>query len=103
MNGQNYSKNNGSLHDKNIEKPWWQPAIFMFFKLSGWIAIPIIIGAFLGKWLDKKYDSEPLLFLVSTGAAFIVSMFGLIKNTMEEFKKIEKENQKKQEVKDKKK
>ncbi len=94
------NKNSSSTSEKDT-KAWWQPAIFMFLRLSGWIAIPIIIGAFLGKWLDKKYESEPLLFLVSTGAAFAISVFGLIKNTMEEYKKIERENPKKQEIKDK--
>lgn len=85
------------MAEENKEKkinnePWWRPAIFMFLRLSGWIAIPIIIAVFFGKWLDKKYDTEPWLFLGSVGAAFLISIIGLIKNTLKEFKNIEKEN-----------
>ncbi|OIP81755.1 MAG: hypothetical protein AUK20_00155 [Parcubacteria group bacterium CG2_30_45_37] len=71
------------------KQAWWQPAILMFFRLSVWIAVPIIIALFVGKWLDKKYQSEPWLFLLSIGLAFIVSLSGLIKNTIAEYKKIE--------------
>jgi len=69
---------------------WWQPAVAVFARLSGWLLAPLIIGVTLGKWLDRKYDTTPWLFLATIGVAFIVSMFGLIKNAMEEFKKIEK-------------
>ena len=77
--------------EKNV-KLWWQPALMMFARLTGWIAVPVIIGAFLGKWLDKKNDSEPWLFLISVGMAFFISMIGVIRNGLVEFKKIEKEN-----------
>jgi F0F1-type ATP synthase assembly protein I len=69
---------------------WWVPAVSVFARLSGWLLAPLIIGVTLGKWLDKKYDTAPWLFLITIGVAFIVSMFGLVKNTLEEFKKIEK-------------
>lgn len=82
--------------DKN-NSPWWQPAILMFARLSGWIAGPVIVAIFLGKWLDKKYSTEPWLFLLSVGVAFAISMIGIVRNTMKEMKKIDK-----QETKDKK-
>jgi F0F1-type ATP synthase assembly protein I len=87
---------------KNIsDKPWWQPAIYTFMKLSGWIAFPILIGVFIGKWLDKKFNSDPWLFLLSVGIAFIISMLGLVKNTLKEYKKIaDEENSKKNNKKD---
>lgn len=71
---------------------WWQPALVLFTKFSGWIAAPVILGAFLGKWLDKKYGSEPWLFLAMVGLAFFISMIGLVKIVSEEYKRIEKEN-----------
>lgn len=67
----------------------WQTALRIFISLSAWVGFPVIIGAFLGKWLDKKYGTEPWLFLVTLGLCFIVSMYGLIVNAMREFKKIE--------------
>jgi len=70
---------------------WWQPALVLFGKFSGWIAVPVILGAFLGKWLDKKYGSEPWLFLAMVGLAFFISMMGLVKIVKEEYKRIEKE------------
>jgi F0F1-type ATP synthase assembly protein I len=68
---------------------WWLPALNMFAKLSVWIAAPVIIALYLGNWLDRKYGTEPWLFLATIGVAFIVSMTGLVINTLKEFKKIE--------------
>ncbi|MDO8668205.1 MAG: AtpZ/AtpI family protein [bacterium] len=83
-NLENNKKANG------LEAAWWQPAIIMFLRLSVWIAAPIIIALYLGKWLDKKFDMAPWLFLSCIGLAFIISIFGLVKNTTEELKKLEK-------------
>jgi len=75
---------------------WWQPAIIMFMKLSAWIAVPVIIGLFVGQWLDNKYHSSPWLFLLSIGVAFIVSIIGLVRNTMAELNRIDEQSKKKQ-------
>ncbi|MEI6596664.1 MAG: AtpZ/AtpI family protein [bacterium] len=75
---------------KSNQPAWWQPAIIMFLKLSVWIAAPIIIALYLGEWLDKKYNSEPWLFLVCIGIAFTISIIGLVINTIRELKKIDK-------------
>ncbi|HEX8974189.1 MAG TPA: AtpZ/AtpI family protein [Patescibacteria group bacterium] len=82
-----------SKNKSNI--PWWQPGLVLFVRLSGWIAGPIIVAVFVGKFLDKKYHSEPWLFLLSVGIAFLISMIALIKIGFAEFKKIEKEDKKK--------
>lgn len=71
--------------------PWWQPGLVLFAKLSGWIIGPVLIGIIVGKWLDKKYNTAPWLFLLSVGIAFFLSMFGIIRDTIKEFKKIERE------------
>ena len=78
----------------NKNNNWLRPALIMFAKLSGWIALPVIAGAFLGKWLDKKYGTEPWLFLATVGFAFLLSMIGLVVETRKEFRKIEKEGKK---------
>jgi F0F1-type ATP synthase assembly protein I len=46
----------------------------------------------VGRWLDQKYNTEPWLFLTSVGVCFIISMFGLIRSALKEFKNIEKES-----------
>ena len=78
--------------DNKKEKAWWADGLMLFARLSSWIAIPVILGAFLGKYLDDKYDSEPWLFLLLVGLSFIVSMIGLVRNTLKEYKKIEGES-----------
>ena len=64
-------------------------ALRVMSNLTAWIAGPIIIGVFLGKWLDNRYHTEPWLFLASIGLCFLISMYGLITNALKEFKKIE--------------
>lgn len=80
--------------ENNGQAAWWQPAMVMFLKLSAWIATPIIIALYLGKWLDKEFNTAPWLFLLSMAAAFLISMVGLIKNTLAEYKKIEEQSKK---------
>jgi len=75
---------------KNNQAAWWQPAVIMFAKLSGWIATPIIIALYLGKWLDKKYDSSPRLLMICIGLAFFISMIGLTKEAVREYKKMDR-------------
>ena len=75
--------------NKQNQAVWWQPAVMMFAKLSGWIAAPIIIALYLGKWLDKKYDSAPRLLMICIAIAFFTSMIGLVKETVKEYKKID--------------
>lgn len=69
----------------------WALALKVMVKLSSWIAFPIIIATFLGQWLDKKFGTEPWLFLGTVCFAFLISMYGLIVNALSEFKKIDKE------------
>jgi len=78
----------------------WALALKVTARLASWIAFPVILGTFLGQWLDKKFGTEPWLFLGTIGFAFIISMYGLIINALQEFKKIDKEyseNKKEQE------
>ncbi|NTW27084.1 MAG: AtpZ/AtpI family protein [Candidatus Moranbacteria bacterium] len=76
---------------KKTITPWWQPGMQLFLRLSGWIGGPIIVAVFLGKYLDRRYHSEPWLFLATVGIAFVISMIALIAIGFKEFKKIEKE------------
>ena len=78
---------------KNNKEPWWQPAMLVFARVSAWIVAPVLIGTFLGRWLDDRYNTEPWFFLGCVFVAFAVSMIALIKNVKEEYKKIEKNNQ----------
>ena len=80
--------------ETNNKSAWWQPAVLMFARLSVWIAAPVLLGVFLGKWLDSKLGTEPWLFLLLVAFAFLISMFVLVKEVNKEYKKIEDENKK---------
>ncbi len=69
----------------------WGLALKITANISGWIAFPVIIGLFLGKWLDDRYGTAPWLFLGTISFCFVISMFGLVTMALKEFKKIEKE------------
>jgi len=69
----------------------WAVALKVMARLTCWIAFPVIIGSFLGEWLDKRFGTEPWLFLATIGVSFLISMYGLIINAMKEFKKVEKD------------
>jgi F0F1-type ATP synthase assembly protein I len=86
------------MEEKN-QAPWWQPGMLIFARLSGWIGGPVIVAVFLGKWLDRKYGSEPWLFLSCVGVAFAISMFAIVKDALKEMKRIEKEEQIKKDLK----
>jgi len=75
----------------------WILALKVFSRLSAWLAFPIVIGVFLGEWLDNQYNSSPKYFLIVIGLSFLVSIFGLAKNTLKEYKKLESDLKKRRE------
>ena len=79
---------------EKLAASWWQPSLLFFSKLSGWIAGPIIIAMFLGQWLDEKYGTDPWLFLLTVGVAFFISSFGIVKDSIKEIKRLEKNGKK---------
>lgn len=66
--------------------PWWQPGLLLFYRLSGWIAGPIIIAIFVGRWLDKKYQTELWIFIFFICIALIVSIIGIGRDVIKEIK-----------------
>lgn len=77
------------MNEQPKQAPWWQPGLILFSKLSTWIAIPILLALFIGKYLDKKLGTEPWLFLSFTGVSFIISTIGLVMESSKAMKKIE--------------
>lgn len=69
----------------------WALALKVMARLTCWIAFPVIIGSFLGDWLDQRFNTKPWLFLATIGVSFLISMYGLIINAIKEFKKVEKD------------
>lgn len=84
-------------HNKFSDKKWWEPALEIFAQITGWIAGPIIIALFLGKYLDDKYQTKPWFFLGLIIFAFFITSFGVVRITTDYIKKIEKEAKEKKE------
>jgi F0F1-type ATP synthase assembly protein I len=77
---------------------WWKPAMMMFANTSGWIVGPIIMALIVGKYLDKRYDSDPWFFIGLTAIAFFISIFGIVKILKKYLKEIEREAKEKKEL-----
>ena len=89
-----------SVDQKNnkFDKDFWlKTGLAMFAESTGWIAIPVVSALFLGRWLDDKYDSEPLYFLSITIFAFIISSVGIGIVGVKYMKRIEKQEKEKKE------
>ena len=65
-------------------------ALFLFAKISGWIAVPVVASLLLGKWLDQKFSTDNLFFLSLTGLAFAVSLVGIVRESKKAMREIEK-------------
>jgi len=89
------------MDNKNNKQLWWQPAMVMFANISGWIVGPIILALIVGKYLDKKYDSDPWFFIGLTAVAFFISIFGILKILMKYIKEIEREAKEKKDLQEK--
>lgn len=75
-------------------KVWWLPAMTLFLRMSVWIVSPVVIAVFIGKWVDKTYGTSPWGFLGIMGLSFFFSMFVVIKIVLQEYAKIEKDEEK---------
>lgn len=80
------------LDGKQSKQVWWSAPVQMFLRISGWIAVPLIISLFFGQWLDRALGTAPWLLIACSGIAFFTSMYGIVSNAKKEFKKIEDEN-----------
>jgi len=63
---------------------WWQPGLVLFMRLSAWIAVPVIVAIFVGKKLDKFFNSAPWLFLACVCASFVISMVMIVRIGLKE-------------------
>ena len=74
-----------------IGEVWWRKPVETFLKMSGWVALPVVLALILGKYLDKRYDTSPWIFLGLTAVAFIISMVAIIMESVKYIKEISPE------------
>lgn len=75
--------------ENNPKIPWWQPGLMLFVRLSAWIGGPVIIAVVVGKYLDRVFQTQPWMLLVSVALAFIISIVMIVRIGLKE---MEKEN-----------
>lgn len=72
------------IENKDIKKPEgkdWKLALFLFVRMSGWVGFPVVFSLVVGKFLDKKFGTDPIIFLSLTGLAFVVSVLGILRES----------------------
>jgi uncharacterized membrane protein YfcA len=63
------------MEKNNNNTPWWRDGVMIFAKVSGYIAIPVIIASFLGNYLDQKYNTGNLIFFILVSISFISTIY----------------------------
>lgn len=74
----------------NPKSPWWQPPLLFFAKLNGWIVGPIILALVIGRWLDRRNNSDPWWTLTCIGGAFVISIAAMLLTAKRELPKLMK-------------
>lgn len=85
-------------NDKNNNKKTWS-ALSLAWQLGYSIAVPLIVLALLGRFLDKKFNTSPWLLLTGIFLSLIVSTFAVYNKTikiLQETEDEDKRNQKQQ-------
>jgi F0F1-type ATP synthase assembly protein I len=77
------------------DNTYWQAGLSLFVQISGWLVAPLVAALFLGNWLDQKFNTKPWWLFICLGVAFVITIFGLIRETLKFSKKIEEEARKK--------
>ena len=63
----------------NPKEIWWKPAVEIFSAVSSWIVVPLVSALILGKYLDKKWGTEPWIFIALAALGFMTTCVGIYK------------------------
>lgn len=77
--------------DKDTKSNLWQ-ALSLLGQLGYVIAIPLVILAMIGRFIDNKYHTSPWFLIAGMFLALIISTFWVYKKTMEIMKNTTDEN-----------
>lgn len=71
------------IHPRKKEEPPQKNLMWFYVGASGQIGfsilVPLLIGVFVGVWIDSKYGTKPLWTIIGLGGGFIVSLISLVK------------------------
>lgn len=82
------------MDNKDLQNIWWKPYMGMMIDISGWLVVPIVSALILGKWLDARYQVKPAFTIFFIALAFLLSIFGIMRESKHIMKKMENENKK---------
>lgn len=77
--------NNGLSREGGVN---WKPGVEIFTQISGWIVAPIVLALVLGKSLDARFGTRPVIFLILAGIGFLFSCFGIVRVVKKYLQKI---------------
>lgn len=58
---------------------YYRLAARIFADFSGTIAVPVVLAALLGKWLDNRYGTEPRYMIILLVLAFALTAYAVNK------------------------
>lgn len=64
------------------DAPYYRLAMRIFADFSGTIAVPAVLAALLGKWLDQKYTTQPRYLILLLIIAFLLTGFSVRKKAI---------------------
>ena len=76
-----------------IDKQVWRQALLVFGRMSGWVATPILLAVFLGRWMDTKKGTENFWFFIFIGLGFFISVYGIFKEAKKYQQSMDAEDQ----------
>lgn len=76
----------------DTQNAWWKNSLLYFSKISSWIILPIVFALIVGKYLDNHFNTGQLIFYISLGLGFVLSMIGLLKEARVYMKEISQTN-----------
>ncbi len=69
------------IDDKNSPEKSYRD-IGRYLGLGAQMAATVVLMVFLGKWLDEKFDTYPVLIIVFSFLGVIVAIYNLIKEAI---------------------
>ncbi len=77
------------------DRAYQRLAFKVFADFSGTIAVPAVLGALFGKWLDTRYGTEPKLLILSLAVALILTAIIVVRKAKfyaKQYQDLDKDN-----------
>lgn len=65
-----------NIDNKKAKSAMWI-ALGLAWELGYLIAIPLVVLGFIGAYMDRKFETSPLLLLIGIVLAFVITSIGI--------------------------